>query len=469
VTNLVPAISVSPGASVSPASGTARDFSGPVIYTVTAEDGSIAVWNVTAVEALTGLDDLTSYLSAASGGAQTNPVPLTLLDINLADDWGDLLTKLSNQSKFVDLDLSYCTMAGTEFNPGTGTAGVDKIVSLTLPVLAESLVDGTLTDPTFQHFTVLESVTGAGIKTVGEYAFYDCDTLKEVNFPAVQTIGEWAFLNCEALEEVSFPAVQTIGGNAFAGCIALETVSLPAVQTIGGNAFLACDTLEEVSLPVAQTIGGNAFYGCNALEMVNLPASLTTISGNPFGYCGKLTALNVDSANPVYKSQSGMLLNKAGTTLVAYPSAKENVILTGITAVGEAAFFGCNALEEVSLPAAHTIGETAFGGCEALEEVNLPAAQTIDSYAFAFTGSASLTVTLGTTVPTLGTAIFHSVTPSKTVTVKVPSGVSGYGSSPADTTDDNWGNAFRGKGWDGTTYLDGTVNGNITLMIQTSP
>ncbi|MDR0387854.1 MAG: hypothetical protein LBH57_07420, partial [Treponema sp.] len=54
----------------------------------------------------------------------------------------------------------------------------------------------------------------------------------------------------------------------------------------------------------------------------------------------------------------------------------------------------------------------------------------------------------------------------KTVTVKVPSAATGYGSSPTNPTDDNWGNAFRGKGWDGTSYSGAEVNSNITLYIQ---
>ncbi|MFH0974709.1 MAG: hypothetical protein V1874_02880 [Spirochaetota bacterium] len=47
ITNLVPAITVSPGASVSPASGAATDFTSPVAYTVTAEDASTKVYTVT--------------------------------------------------------------------------------------------------------------------------------------------------------------------------------------------------------------------------------------------------------------------------------------------------------------------------------------------------------------------------------------------------------------------------------------
>jgi hypothetical protein len=65
-----------------------------------------------------------------------------------------------------------------------------------------------------------------------------------------------------------------------------------------------------------------------------------------------------------------------------------------------------------------------------------------------------------------------SDSPGKSVTVKVPSGATGYGTVPfdnGDTSADNWGNAFRGKGWDGTSYLTGTVNGNITLTIEATP
>jgi hypothetical protein len=90
--------------------------------------------------------------------------------------------------------------------------------------------------------------------------------------------------------------------------------------------------------------------------------------------------------------------------------------------------------------------------------ISLPNRGRIDSY---------LAVTLGATVPTLGTYMFSSVSATKTVTVKVPSGATGYGSSPTDTTTDNWGNGFRGKGWDGSNYGSGTVNSNISLTIKT--
>jgi hypothetical protein len=62
LSNLAPTITVSEGASISPASGVARDFTGPVAYTVTAEDGTQQTWTVTVTEAGS------SYTPPAGGG-----------------------------------------------------------------------------------------------------------------------------------------------------------------------------------------------------------------------------------------------------------------------------------------------------------------------------------------------------------------------------------------------------------------
>ena len=47
LTALVPTITVSPGATVSPASGATQDFTSAVNYTVTDQDGTPQVWSVT--------------------------------------------------------------------------------------------------------------------------------------------------------------------------------------------------------------------------------------------------------------------------------------------------------------------------------------------------------------------------------------------------------------------------------------
>jgi len=61
VTKLVPVIRVSPNAAVSPASGTVVDFTDPVLYTITAQDGSSITFTVTVEIVLSGDKDLLSF------------------------------------------------------------------------------------------------------------------------------------------------------------------------------------------------------------------------------------------------------------------------------------------------------------------------------------------------------------------------------------------------------------------------
>ena len=113
-----------------------------------------------------------------------------------------------------------------------------------------------------------------------------------------------------------------------------------------------------------------------------------------------------------------------------------------------------------------------------LMSVSLPVAATIGEWAFRDTGTKSLSVTPGSTVPTLGYRMFYDVESAKTVTVQVPDGVSDrdalINGSPysESNTDANRGNGFRGGGWTGSAFQSdgaGYVNSNISLTITTLP
>jgi hypothetical protein len=117
---------------------------------------------------------------------------------------------------------------------------------------------------------------------------------------------------------------------------------------------------------------------------MSLPASLTSIGTNPFAGCTNLTGVSVDAGNSGFSADGGMLMNKAGTVLLAWPSAAGNASLpTTVTSVGDYAFHSCAALTSVSLPAVTSIGVDAFDSCTALTAADLPAATSISSFAFA--------------------------------------------------------------------------------------
>ena len=58
-----------------------------------------------------------------------------------------------------------------------------------------------------------------GVTSIGEYAFYSCDSLTSISISkSVTSIGDGAFFGCTSLKSVSIPnSVTSIGDSAFSG------------------------------------------------------------------------------------------------------------------------------------------------------------------------------------------------------------------------------------------------------------
>ena len=108
------------------------------------------------------------------------------------------------------------------------------------------------------------------VTSIGDYAFYDCDSLKSIIIPnSVTSIGSEAFYGCKGLTSV------TIGNS---------------VTSIKSSAFYNCSGLTSVEIPNSVTsIGVNAFGGCSGLTSVTIGSAVGTIGSNAFAYCKDLT------------------------------------------------------------------------------------------------------------------------------------------------------------------------------------
>lgn len=146
------------------------------------------------------------------------------------------------------------------------------------------------------------TVIPSGVKSVGDYAFYECSTLKSADIPeGVTSIGAWAFYNCTGLTTLNLPeTLCSVGNFAFMGCQQLENVVIPAnMDSIGASTFRNCTSLKSVSLPDNLTyIGWNAFQNCKNLTEIYIPESVITQGPWAFAGCNQLQSVKVKARAP---------------------------------------------------------------------------------------------------------------------------------------------------------------------------
>ncbi len=120
----------------------------------------------------------------------------------------------------------------------------------------------------FAECQVLQKITiPAGVRTIGENAFYDCFELTDVvvegqksqsskiNLSNIDKISKQAFYGCKLLEDVTLKDYDAsnelvIGENAFTGCVSLTAIDVPIsnADNFGQSAFSGCTNLDKVTL-----------------------------------------------------------------------------------------------------------------------------------------------------------------------------------------------------------------------------
>ena len=98
-------------------------------------------------------------------------------------------------------------------------------------------------------------------------------------------------------------------------------------------------------------VAAKALYGNTTVTAVFLPASVTSIGAMAFSAMPSLAYFSVDTQNPAYRSESGVLYTKDRSTLLSYPAAKSAALLTlpaSVRTVSEMAFYGCSNLRGIA-------------------------------------------------------------------------------------------------------------------------
>ena len=259
-----------------------------------------------------------------------------------------------------------------------------------------------ITTATIPETITYNSITYS-VTSIGDYAFYYCDSLTSVTIPeSVTSIGDQAFYNCFSLTSVTIPnSVTSIGRYAFAYCYSLTSITIPeSVTSIGDWAFYVCSSLTSITIPNGVTcIGDAAFMACSSLTSITIPNSVTSIGRGIFRGCRftkenfvnnstlDAEANNYWGAEFVDAEIDGLLIRNdiVIDCRMFVTSLTSITIPNSVTYIGERAFENCSSLTSITIPNSVTyIGERAFDNCSSLNEVILGTGlETVKEYAFA--------------------------------------------------------------------------------------
>ena len=232
------------------------------------------------LESLTILERIFSQtMSGCTSLFQDN----TVLDLSNCAGLIDIMSNCLNGTKITKLILPNNAIKFAS----SALEGLGELVEFTIPSNTASF-----STHVFRSCKKLERVYGFEVliekgvlTTIPTYTFGDCLKLTSItNIPAgVTAIGDWAFYNCQSLTELTLPeGITSIGEGSFKNCYALyagATFKIPnSVTTIAGQAFQNM-TAETIKLSAnLQTIGSNAFRDCNKVKYIYMPATITSIA-----------------------------------------------------------------------------------------------------------------------------------------------------------------------------------------------
>ena len=269
-----------------------------------------------------------------------------------------------------------------------------SLISITLPDELGALGSGT-----FAYCTSLASITiPDSVSSIGDYCFYCCNTINEITVPAnVSSIGEKVFSFCTSLDYIYADSENEDYTDEDGVLFTSDMETLVAYP--GGNED-ADDY--EYDIPDSVTaIAAGAFEGNNWLSYINIPAGVTEIGEDAFNAGYWFEEINVDSDNPNYSSEDGILYDKNQTELIMYPMGKNDMtvyeIPDTVVTIGNYAFYMNLYLEELIIPESVTeIGDYALyityslsniyyeGSEDDWNSVSISDANDLSSYNFAY-------------------------------------------------------------------------------------
>ena len=252
-----------------------------------------------------------------------------------------------------------------------------------------------------------------GVTKIADGAFEEGYRIFSVEFPeSLQEIGSSAFQGCVNLRSVRFPSsIRKVGLNAFNGCVMLKHVELGnGIEELGWWAFSET-AIEQIHIPKSlkkwrldncnnlmsvtfddeiEELDGEIVGGCK-VKSLTLPSSLKPMRKSFICYTSPiftgntLEKVDISPCNEYFYIENNCLIERETKKLVLGCNATGKMLIPeGVEIIGFSAFKERDKITEIVLPASCTaIEDAAFQGCTALEKISGGLSlQEIGAYAF---------------------------------------------------------------------------------------
>ncbi len=208
----------------------------------------------------------------------------------------------------------------------------------------------------------------SSVTNIEENAFTSCSGLNSIKVSPENKVYDGRD-NCNAIIETKTnklitgcgstkipKSVKSIGDNAFKDCDSLSSIEFSRVVSIGDNAFTGCSHLSSIEVLDYGIIANNAFTNCSSLNSIKVRWR----NGSPHVYYSK------DNNNAIigkYRDNLNKLIVGCGSTKIP----------DNVTRINDEAFRGCDSLSSIEIPnSVIYIGNYAFEGCSNLSSIEIP-------------------------------------------------------------------------------------------------
>ena len=289
---------------------------------------------------------------------------------------GDAITRIGDYAFSGCSSLTKVTFVGTMAQWKALSIGIGNDILDHIPIVCS---DGTISESASPDYTLIDGV----LTIFSQNVVNDYKSAEEVpwyNFRekitsiltqhAVKVIGDYAFADCSKVTEIYIgDEITRIGDYAFSGCSSLTKVTFVGTmaQWKALSIGIGNDVLKNIKIVCSDGLINN-----------DETADILVESGS----CGENVGWKLYTDGILRISGSGAMTNYSLASLAPWRKytldEDENkithvIIDSGVTTVGDYAFFACDDLKKVEIPdSVSSIGMLAFVNCHNLIDITMP-------------------------------------------------------------------------------------------------